>query len=449
MDETHATLSALQARACAAEAAAEQLQHEKAELKLANEHLSRELEALQSRLEFAEALVGPTETQRRLFQDQLTAARDAILQVAHGCPKSLSTRCLGRLDGSLIRSKGLTDAEGAMLQNGRVSGEGGVPCEVSLLGDPAFSPYDRETLQPNWQAKGGFLQMSLGDVREKWGEDVALEVVRCAVELDKYDASRRLGVELPWNEKENREMEISEVICLLGQQLADRRSSQGSPHFAHETEDGESDWASSTHSDLPGPEEWNGGSQAWSMLEAMINDLGVDQTTLPGTTEHISHQLSKDDETDETLVAEALEERSQSDAQEEAAAEQDIQNMLLEPQVIPPSLSLLQPPASQQKAATSRWLTPSGAQTPCSSRSPVAVTRNIRAPISQSPAACSPGGTLVCSSGGCEADPPAMPPEASNNDTLLLQILQDDVGGNLSYLLARSESAPPCPPPTI
>eukprot|EP00930_Biecheleria_cincta_P085602 TRINITY_DN74988_c0_g1_i1.p1 TRINITY_DN74988_c0_g1~~TRINITY_DN74988_c0_g1_i1.p1 ORF type:complete len:324 (-),score=63.97 TRINITY_DN74988_c0_g1_i1:27-998(-) len=307
MDDNHAALAGLQAQLCASEAAAEQLRCEKAELQLANDRLSRELEALQSRLDFAEELVGPTETQRKLFQNQLAAARDAALQVAHNCPKSISTRCIGRLDDYWLRSKGLTDAESAMLQRGRVFDESGVPCEISLLGDPAFSPYDRETLRPNWEVKGGLLQMSLGDVRDKWGEEVSLEVMRCAIELDKHDASRRMGVELLWNEQENREMEVSEIICLLGEQLAASKASHGAGKYAHETDYADSDWAGSTHSEVTCPDQWNGGSQAWSMIEAMMNDFGIDQTSVPaGGTARIGQQLDKGDETDEDEVGENL-----------------------------------------------------------------------------------------------------------------------------------------------
>ncbi|CAJ1451787.1 unnamed protein product [Effrenium voratum] len=158
------------------------------ELQLTNQKLMADIERLQERLAFVEELVGPTECQRKTFQTQLTFAREAALRVAHSCSGSVPTRCVGRLDESWLRLRGLSDQECSMLQRGCVSGDNGVPCDISMLGDPLFCPYDRNTLQPRWEAKGGFLQLSLGDVRDKWGEEVALEVVRCAIELDRQMA---------------------------------------------------------------------------------------------------------------------------------------------------------------------------------------------------------------------------------------------------------------------
>eukprot|EP00434_Breviolum_minutum_P012186 symbB.v1.2.010746.t2/scaffold708.1/size170785/14 len=167
------------------------------ELLLVNQKLTANLERLQERLSFVES-------QRKTYQVQLTSARDAALRVAHSCAGSIPTRCVGRLDEGWLRSKGLSDQECSMLQRGCVAGDSGVPCDISMLGDPSFSPYDKHTFQPRWEAKGGFLQLSLGDVRDKWGEEVvalvavlihetvsisqcqvALEVVRCAIELDR------------------------------------------------------------------------------------------------------------------------------------------------------------------------------------------------------------------------------------------------------------------------
>merc|ERR1712232_1214502 len=68
-------------------------------------------------------------------------------------------------------------------------------------------------------ARGGFFQLSLGEVRDCFGEDVARDVVRCARELDKYDASRRVGIELPWHATEERELEPAEVISIMDREL--------------------------------------------------------------------------------------------------------------------------------------------------------------------------------------------------------------------------------------
>jgi len=57
-------------------------------------------------------------------------------------------------------------------------------------------------------------------VKHRFGEEVAQDVVRCAKELDKYDASRRVGVELPWHPVEDRELDPAEVINLMDRELA-------------------------------------------------------------------------------------------------------------------------------------------------------------------------------------------------------------------------------------
>eukprot|EP00930_Biecheleria_cincta_P089429 TRINITY_DN78734_c0_g1_i1.p1 TRINITY_DN78734_c0_g1~~TRINITY_DN78734_c0_g1_i1.p1 ORF type:complete len:459 (+),score=88.92 TRINITY_DN78734_c0_g1_i1:120-1496(+) len=449
MDESQNALGALQAEACAAVAAAERLRQEKAELQATNDRLSRELYDLQSRLDFVEDIVGPTETQRRMFHVQLTAARDAALRVAHDCPNSIQTRCVGRLDERWLRLRGLTDAEISMLQRGCVSGEDGVPCDISVLGDPAFCPYDRETLEPNWEAKGGFLQMSLGDIREKWGEEVALQIMRCAIELDKYDASRRLGVELPWHEDENREMEPAELIGLLGQQLS--KSSPGAECFADTGEDDDDDddedleWGGLPRSDTASPEEHtdgNGTSRAWTMLEAMMSDLGLNQATLltppliQSPCEWGGLQRADGGDTDEDVVAEALEEDHQAELQQE----HDIQQMLYEPQGVAPGSCPRPQSSTQQKNATSRRLGPSGAQTPCYG-TPFATTRSTCGPNSLGLASSSPGGTELASSTEGEAEL-AMPNEISCNEALLLSLLQDEVTTNMSYYLPTTSDSP-------
>merc|ERR1712060_141735 len=96
----------------------------------------------------------------------------------------------------------------------------GVLQDVSLLGDPNFRPYDERTGEPRWQAKGGAYHISLGEVRDRYGDDIAFDVIRCARELDKYDASRRIGTELAWHPLEDRELEPAEVIDLMDRELS-------------------------------------------------------------------------------------------------------------------------------------------------------------------------------------------------------------------------------------
>jgi len=183
--------------------------------------LEKDKSQLQSRLEFVEELVGPTEAQRKIFQQQLVAARGAALR-AKRCGVSIPTRFVGRLDECWLRLKGMSERDCALLQRGCVTGLDGVPKDISLLGDPSFVPYHEGTLKPNWQVRGGSLHLSLADVRDRWGEEVALEVVRCAIELDRFDASRRLGVELPWFALENRELQPAEIIRLMEREIGAR-----------------------------------------------------------------------------------------------------------------------------------------------------------------------------------------------------------------------------------
>lgn len=248
------------------------------ELLLANQKLTADLERLQERLSFVEELIGPTETQRKTYQIQLTSARDAALRVAHSCSGSIPTRCVGRLDETWLRSRGLTDQECSMLQRGCVSGDNGVPTDISMLGDPSFCPYDKQTLQPKWEAKGGFLQLSLADVRDKWGEEVALELVRCAIELDRHDASRRLGVELPWNEKEDREFDAAEVIGLLGQQLlAAKCCGVGAVCDRLADDDEESEWGGLPRSEVVSPAD-GGEAQHQNHISTNFGRCGVSKS---------------------------------------------------------------------------------------------------------------------------------------------------------------------------
>lgn len=196
-------------------------QREKRELQETVGRLEQSREQLQARLEFVEELLGPTEAQRKEFQLQIAAARQATLRARH-CGAVIPTRFMGRLDESWLHLRGLTDKDCALLQHGCVTGQDSVPHDVSLLGDPSFTPYDRATLKPLWDARGGTMGISLGDVRTRWGEDVALEVVRCAIELDQHDSSRRLGIELPWSSQEDRELQPAEIIAMLDRELLHR-----------------------------------------------------------------------------------------------------------------------------------------------------------------------------------------------------------------------------------
>lgn len=179
--------------------------------------LEKEKTQLQTRLDFVEDLVGPTEAQRKNFQQQLIAARSAALCASRsGIP--IPTRFVGRINEKWLRSKGISERDCALLQRGCITGPDGIPKDISLLGDPKFRPYD-DHLQPLWDVRGGSLNMSLRDVRDRWEEDVALEVMQCAIELDKYDSSRRLGLELPWLQRESRELQASEIIRIMEREL--------------------------------------------------------------------------------------------------------------------------------------------------------------------------------------------------------------------------------------
>lgn len=196
--------------------AIETLKKEKAELEALVSKQREEKEQLRSRLDFVESIVGPTESQRKDFHQQLLASRAAAIHASH-ITSTVPTRFLGRLNLEKLASYGISEHDCALLQRGCVPGDEGVPQDVSLLGDPNFRPYDPLTLEPAWEARGGFLQLTLADVRERWGEAVAQDVVRCAIELDRHDASRRLGLELPWHFVEDRELQPAEIIMLLAQ----------------------------------------------------------------------------------------------------------------------------------------------------------------------------------------------------------------------------------------
>jgi len=116
-----------------------------------------------------------------------------------------------------MHQQGLSERDAGLLQGGCLPDADGILQDVSLLGDPLFRPYDERTGEWRWDARGGVLKLSLEEVQDRFGEEVARDVVRCARELDKYDASRRVGVELPWHAQEDRELEPAEVINLMAE----------------------------------------------------------------------------------------------------------------------------------------------------------------------------------------------------------------------------------------
>lgn len=181
--------------------------------------LEKEKASLQQRLEFVEELLGPTEAQRKTLQEQVVAARNAALR-AKCRGANLPTKVAGRLNENLLWSAGLSERDAGLLQGGCLPNKEGILQDVSLLGDPAFRPYNEHTGELRWHARGGMLQLSLGEVRDRFGDDVAHDVVRSAKELDKWDPSRRVGIELPWHPLEDRELEPAEVIDLLDRELS-------------------------------------------------------------------------------------------------------------------------------------------------------------------------------------------------------------------------------------
>jgi len=185
--------------------------------------LEKEKKALQERLEFVEELIGPTEAQRKVLQEQVLAARAAAIR-AKGRGAAVPTKVAGRLDDRLMWTSGLSERDAGLLQGGCLPNKEGILQDVSLLGDPNFQPYNEQTGELEWSARGGVLQLSLGEVRNRFGEGVARDVVRCARELDQYDASRRVGVELPWHPIEDRELEPAEVIDFMERELSLRAS---------------------------------------------------------------------------------------------------------------------------------------------------------------------------------------------------------------------------------
>ncbi|CAE8638737.1 unnamed protein product, partial [Polarella glacialis] len=109
--------------------------------------LEREKAELQQRLEFVEELVGPTEAQRKIFQELILAARAAALKAkSHGA--SVPTKIAGRLDDMLLWSQGLTERDAGLLQGGCLPDADSILQDVSLLGDPSFQPYDAATGEP-------------------------------------------------------------------------------------------------------------------------------------------------------------------------------------------------------------------------------------------------------------------------------------------------------------
>lgn len=181
--------------------------------------LQKEKAELQRRLDFVEELIGPTESQRKTLQEQIVAARSAALRAKYR-GAGLPTKVAGRLDERLLWSCGLSERDGGLLQGGCLPNKEGILQDVSVLGDPAFRPYDEHTGETRWHSRGGMLQLSLGEVRNRFGDDVANDVVRCAKELDKWDSSRRVGVELPWHPLEDRELNPAEVIDLMDRELS-------------------------------------------------------------------------------------------------------------------------------------------------------------------------------------------------------------------------------------
>lgn len=260
------------------------------ELEEVIKRLEREKAALESRLDFVEELLGPTEAQRKGFQQQLVAARNAALHAKRD-GASIPTRFVGRIDETWLRSRGMSERDCALLQRGCVTGQDGVPKDISLLGDPRFCPYHDATWLPKWEVRGGSLNLSLGDVRDRWGEDVALEVVRCAVELDQYDASRRLGIELPWHCLEKRELQCSEIIRLMEREINARYTADeevcsdgGSSDILHPIDSPDPDEFSqgshsSWHSETAGRDAAS--TPTLSLMESVISTGGTLHSSSP------------------------------------------------------------------------------------------------------------------------------------------------------------------------
>lgn len=386
----------------------QELEREKERLQGEVVRLVKEKAAVQERLDFVEELFGPTEAQRKIFQEQITAARTAALQ-AHRSGAPVPVRFLGRLDESWLRARGLSERDCALLQRGCLTGVDGVAKDVSLLGDPSFKPYGGSGDEPKWEARGGLLRLSLGDVRARWGEEVALEVVRCVIELDRHDASRRLGVELPWNEADARELEPAEVIALLERELfATRCCSAGTTDVAAAT------MGELSASELPSLgilEEGASNSPTWSMFDGSED---FDDSRLGTTTSSDSNSRTSTLSCRMELIP-----RDPHDGREEtewSLADTDIQQLLRPPVVA-------QARRARHKVADA----------------PRSV---LSTPREGSPDGADEESTSWSGSRGCGA--------AEDRDDLgeelgevLRELLQEEVGGPLGRLLLRTPPAQP------
>jgi len=92
---------------------------------------------------------------------------------------------------------------------------------AKLLRDATFHPFLQDltdTKRPRERINRK--DARLDQVRQAYGRAVADDVVRALTELNRWNASGRYPVEIPWNDDEDREMTPAEIVECMAHELA-------------------------------------------------------------------------------------------------------------------------------------------------------------------------------------------------------------------------------------
>ena len=99
---------------------------------------------------------------------------------------------------------------------------------AKLLRDPDFHPFVNDLTDPKRpRARVNRKDPRLEHVRQAYGKAVADDVIRALTELNRWNASGRYPVEIPWSDDDARELTPAEIIEHLSDHISLRESRHG------------------------------------------------------------------------------------------------------------------------------------------------------------------------------------------------------------------------------
>ena len=165
---------------------------------------------MEQQLEYQNTLVNDLAVDHRRLNSLVVECKETALRVR---PKGIiPVRVMGALDtapGGVMRQAASEGRFGQTLEENQTA----AAKLAKLLRDPTFHPFTTDKSDPAHPRECiNHRDQRLETVRKAYGRAVADDVVRALSELNRWNASGRYPVEIPWHYEEERELTPAEML---------------------------------------------------------------------------------------------------------------------------------------------------------------------------------------------------------------------------------------------